>query len=52
MNLGDFWLVVMIVSVGLFGIMVVVCTIGGYYDMLSMFRDLDTNKDADEVDEE
>lgn len=52
MTLGDFWLAVMIVSVGLFGIMVVVCTIGGYYDMLSMFRDLSGGAGADEGSEE
>jgi len=52
MNLGDFWLAVMIVSVGLFGIMVVVCSIGGFYDMLSMFRELGAGKQTDESSEE
>lgn len=52
MNLADFWLVVMAASVGLFGIMVIVCTIGGFYDMLSMFRDLGGTAEADESSEE
>ncbi len=52
MSLADFWLVVMAVSVGLFGIMVVVCTIGGFYDMRSMFRDLGAGAEVDESSEE
>ncbi len=40
MNLGDFWLAVLIGSVGLFAIMVIVCGIGGFADLLSLFREL------------
>lgn len=37
---------------GLFGIMVVVSTIGGYYDMPSMFRDLGGGAQAGQSSEE
>jgi hypothetical protein len=43
----DFWTVVLVGAIGLFALLAVVVTIGGFFDLRRMFRTMAESRDGD-----